>query len=41
MEKNKKKNNRDLFEVSGNWAWDSTAIEGFQGSFPRVGEDDL
>ena len=41
MEKNKKKNNRDLLEVSGYWAWDSIIIEGFQDSFPRVGEDDL
>ena len=41
MEKNKKNNNRDLLEVSGYWAWDSTTTEGFQGSFPRVEEDDL
>ena len=41
MEKNKKKNKRDLLEVSGYWAWDPTATKGFQGSFPRVGEDDL
>ena len=40
--KSKKKNNkRDLLEVSGYWAWDSTITEGFQGSFPRVGEDDI
>ena len=41
IEKNKKKNKRDLLEVSGYWAWDSTTTEGFQGSFHRVGEDDL
>ena len=41
MEKNKKKNKKDLLEVSGYFAWDSTATEGFQGSFPRVGEDDI
>ena len=41
MKKNKKKNKRDLLEVSGYWAWDSTTTKGFQGSFPRVGEDDL
>ena len=41
MEKNKKKNKRDLLEVSGYWDWDSMATEGFQGSFPHVGEDDL
>ena len=41
MEKNKKKNKKDLLEVSGYLAWDSTATEGFQGSFPRVGEDDI
>ena len=41
MEKYKKKNKRDLLAVSGYWAWDSTVTEGFRGSFPRVGEDDL
>ena len=41
MEKNKKNNTRDLLEVSRYWAWDSTATEGFLGSFPRVREDDL
>ena len=41
MKKNKKNNKRDLLEVSRYWAWDFTTTEGFQGSFPRVGEDDL
>ena len=41
LKQNKKNNKRDLLEVLGYWAWDSTATESFQGSFPRVGEDDL
>ena len=41
LKQNKKNNKRDLLEVSGYWAWDPRATKGFQGSFPRVGEDDL
>ena len=37
----RKRIKKDLLEVSGYWAWDSTATEGFQGSFPRIGDDDI
>ena len=41
LKSNKKNNKRYLLEVSGYRAWDSTTTEGFQGSFHRVGEDDI
>ena len=32
---------RSILEVSSYWIWVLKITEGFSGSFPRVGEDDL
>ena len=32
---------RIILEVSGYWIWVLKITEGFPGSFPRIGEDDL
>ena len=41
LEINKLKCKIEHLEVLGHWSWNLRATEGFQGPFPRVGENDL